>query len=79
VNALTDYIQNEVEQSEQAKQVLEKNMGWYQSIYAASSRGYTFSTLMPLPKLPITKLMMWLMFEKEKTEIEIKNIKRNGI
>jgi hypothetical protein len=30
-------------------------------------------------KLPITKLMMWLMFEKEKTEIEIKNIKRNGI
>jgi hypothetical protein len=36
VNALTDYIQNEVEQSEQAKQVLEKNMGWYQSIYAAS-------------------------------------------
>jgi hypothetical protein len=36
VNALTDYIQNEVEQSEQAKQVLEKSMGWYQSIYAAS-------------------------------------------
>jgi len=23
--------------------------------------------------------MTWLMFEKEKTEIEIKNLKRNGI
>ena len=30
-------------------------------------------------ELKITELMMWLMFEKEKTEIELKKKKRNGI
>jgi hypothetical protein len=30
-------------------------------------------------KLPITQFMTWLTFEKEKTEIEIKNIRKNGV
>ena len=47
VNALTDYIQNEVEQSEQAKQVLEKNMGGISQFMQQVRE--TFSTLMPLP------------------------------
>jgi hypothetical protein len=47
VNALTDYIQNEVEQSEQAKQLLEKNMGGISQFMLQVRE--TFSTLMPLP------------------------------
>ena len=47
VNALTDYIQNEVEQSEQAKQLLEKNMGGISQFMQQVRE--TFSTLMPLP------------------------------
>jgi hypothetical protein len=54
-----------------------KKWGWYQSIYAAAQGDILkFNSI---TKLPITQLMMWLMFEKEKTEIEIKNIKRNGV
>lgn len=47
VNALTDYIQNEVEQSGQAKQLLEKNMGGISQFMLQVRE--TFSTLMPLP------------------------------
>jgi hypothetical protein len=47
VNALTDYIQNEVEQSEQAKRVLERSgVGINQFTQQVRE---TFSTLMPLP------------------------------
>jgi hypothetical protein len=54
-----------------------KKWGWYQSIYAAAQGDILrFNSV---TKLPITQLMTWLMFEKEKTEIEIKNIKRNGV
>ena len=54
-----------------------KKWGWYQSIYAAA--GGDILKFERITKLPITQLMMWLMFEKEKTEIELKNIKRNGL
>jgi hypothetical protein len=54
-----------------------KKWGWYQSIYAAAQGDIL--RFNEITKLPITQLMTWLMFEKEKTEIEIKNIKRNGI
>jgi hypothetical protein len=54
-----------------------KKYGWYQSIYAAAQGDVL--RFDAVTKLPITQLMMWLMFEKEKTEIEIKNIKRNGV
>lgn len=47
VNALADYIQNEVEQSEQVKQLLEKNMGGTSQFMQQVRE--TFSTLMPLP------------------------------
>jgi dynactin complex subunit len=47
VNALTDYIQNEVEQSEQAKQVLEKN-GVGINQFTQQLKGI-FSDSMPLP------------------------------
>ena len=51
VNALSHYIQSEVEQSEQAKQVLEKNgVGLNQSMQQL--RGI-FSNLMPLQNYPL--------------------------
>jgi hypothetical protein len=54
-----------------------KKWGWYQSIYAAAQGDILrFNSV---TKLPITTLMTWLMFEKEKTEIEIKNIRKNGV
>jgi hypothetical protein len=80
------YIIEEYESSYKYSEVLKympseagfgKKYGWYQSIYAASQGNIL--NFDAVTKLPITKLMMWLMFEKEKTEIEIKNIKRNGI
>jgi hypothetical protein len=60
-----------------SEQAFGKKWGWYQSIYAAA-KGDVLK-FDAVTKLPITQLMMWLMFEKEKTEIEIKNIKRNGV
>ena len=54
-----------------------KKWGWYQSIYGAAQGDLL--RFDAVTKLPITQLMTWLVFEKEKTEIEIKNLKRNGV
>jgi len=54
-----------------------KKWGWYQSLYAAAQGDVL--KFDAVTRIPITQLMMWLSFEKEKTEIEIKNIKRNGV
>jgi hypothetical protein len=54
-----------------------RKWGWYQSIYAAAQGDVL--KFDAITKLPITQLMTWLVFEKEKTEIEMKNLKRNDI
>lgn len=54
-----------------------RKWGWYQSVYAAAQGDIL--RFNAVTKLPITQLLTWLTFEKEKTEIEIKNIKRNGV
>ena len=54
-----------------------KKWGWYQSIYAAAQGNIL--NFEYVTKLPITTLMTWLLFEKEKTQIEMNNIKRNGV
>ena len=54
-----------------------KKWGWYQSIYAAAKGNIL--NFESVTKLPITTLMTWLLFEKEKTQIEMNNIKKNGV
>ena len=60
-----------------SEQAFGRKWGWYQSLYAAA--GGNILNIEAVTELKITELMMWLMFEKEKTEIELKKIKRNGI
>lgn len=51
-----------------------RKWGWYQSIYALA-RG-DVSRFDKITSLPHQKCLLWLEFEKEKTQLEIKMIKR---
>jgi hypothetical protein len=51
-----------------------KKYGWYQSIYAAAQGDLL--RFDKVTRLPIHQFLTWLMFEKEKTELELSKIKK---
>ena len=55
------------------EQVFGRKWGWYQSIYAAA--GGDVTKFNEVTKLPVHQIMTWLVFEKEKNELEAKRIK----
>ena len=52
-----------------------KKWGWYQSIYALAKGDVR--RIDEVTKLPFQQCFIWLEFEKEKNDLEIKMIKNN--
>ena len=55
------------------EQVFGAKWGWYQSLYALA--GGDVAKFDTIAEQPLTKCLTWLVFEKEKNELEEKRIK----